>query len=407
LPEWARGAVTVYAANPEMREAADFDVVVKSPGVPPRTPGIQAALDAGRVVTSPTRLWFAETAGLPVIGVTGTKGKGTTATLLHRCLAAAGKNAHLVGNIGRAAIEVLPITAGADPIFVVELSSFQLWDLDVSPPLAVLLNLYTDHLDWHGTREDYVAAKLNVARYQREGDVLVHHGTDAGIRATGIPGSGRRVPYCVASGVHVEGGRFVLDGTGLFATDRVKLRGAHNLDNVCAALTVLVTLGYDPTRFESVIAEFTGLPHRLQTVAWVDGAEYVDDSIATGPDAAVRSMDAFPDRRKAIVLGGNDKGIPQDPLVDRLMRDDVVGVVLIQQAGERLAALLAKRGRTDLAVRRAADLTDAVGFARELVPAGGVVLLAPGAASAPPHRDYADRGDRFRDAVLALDSVKR
>ena len=404
LPEWARGAVTAFAPSPEMREAADYEIVIKSPGVPPHAPGIQAAIRVGRTLTSATGLWFAEARGYPVIGVTGTKGKGTTATLLHRCLLAAGKNAHLLGNIGRAAIDLLPADAGPDPIFLVELSSFQLWDLDVSPPVAVLLNLYTDHLDWHGSREAYVEAKLNVARRQAESDVLVHHGTEPGIAAATLPGRARRVPFCVDGGVHHADGWFRAGNVRLFPTEVVRLRGRHNLDNVCAALAVLDALGFDPSRFAGVIAEFAGLPHRLETVGWIDGVEYVDDSIATGPDAAIRSLDAFGDRKKVVLLGGNDKDIPLDPLIERILAPDVVGAVLMQRAGQRIADLLRDRDAARLAVRHAGDMAEAVAQARAIVPAGGVVLLAPGAASAPPYADYADRGNRFREEVSAIHS---
>lgn len=400
LPDWAKQA-RIYAPDPEMTNAADYEVVIRSPGVRPSLPGIRCAAKAGCLMTTPTKLWFAEAAGCKVVGVTGTKGKSTTATLLHRCLKSVGRNAYLLGNIGRPALELLPAAAGLYSVFILELSSFQLWDLDRSPQMAIILNLFTDHLDWHPDRRDYVQAKLNIARYQSQADQLIHHGTEVGIANEELPGKGARVPYCVSDGVHYRDGWFYHKTRKLFSTDTVKLPGKANLDNVCAVLAALIGLNVDPLAVIDAIAGFEGLPHRLQDVGDYSGLRFIDDSIATGPDAAIHSMDTFAGQPKVVLVGGNDKGIPGNKLLERLIKPDIAGIVLMQQSGRKIEAELSKLSNAPPFIY-AESMVEAVGEAVVMVPKQGLVLLAPGAASAPPYKDYADRGEQFKLAIRKL-----
>ena len=374
---------------------AGYDLVVRSPGINP------SKLKTDSKIWSATNEFFAKCPA-PIIGVTGTKGKGTTASLIAAILTAAGKTVHLVGNIGTPALSVLP-KIQPDDLAVFELSSFQLWDLEKSPHIAVALMIEADHLDVHKDMKDYVGAKSNIRRYQTDNDICIYHPTNelsAQVAAASTEGEAKRYAVVDDGAVYVKENTFFVQNQALCSNDAVQLPGAHNLENACAAITAALPFldnAYDA--IEKGLRSFTGLPHRLKLVGEKSGVRYYDDSIATTPGSAIAAISAF-DEPKLLILGGSDKGADYTELIEACKSTDTHVLVIGALAG-KLRKLCQKHhvAVTDLAGK---TMQSIVRSATELAAPGSVVILSPAAASFDMFKNYADRGDQFVEAVKGL-----
>jgi UDP-N-acetylmuramoyl-L-alanine---L-glutamate ligase len=382
--------VDVRTAVPTADDLAAFDVVVKSPGISPYRAPVAEAQARGTRFTSATALWFAAHPSARVVGVTGSKGKSTTAALITHLLRAAGRRVALAGNIGLPLTELWQPDPAPD-VWVVELSSYQTRDcaaLDV----AVVTALFPEHLDWHGGVERYIADKLALLDGARQ---RVLNRADAELARRAAPRAGD-LGFGDAEHWHPHGeslarGAEVFDLPVGFA-----LAGTHNRMNLCAALTVVEALGEDAARLLPSLASFRALPHRLQPLGERDGREWIDDSIATTPQATMAALEALGERVIALIVGGHDRGLDWTPLVERLRRMPLRAVVCQGDSGPRIAAQLRDELR-DQTVTLAGDFTEAVAQAREAAGEGGVVLLSPGAPSFPAFRDFSERGRRFAE----------
>jgi len=387
----------------------DFDLVVRSPGINPRK------LPYGDKVWSATNEFF-ERCTAPIIGVTGTKGKGTTSSLIASILKAAGKNVHLVGNIGMPALSELA-NIGQDDIVVYELSSFQLWDAKKSPQIAVVLGIEPDHLDVHDDMDDYVEAKANIRRFQSLQDDCVYHPTNqlsrriAGVRLAGFDADqyGGSIEFAHRYGVkeedevYVENGHFKVQDRDICSVDYLKLPGRHNVENACAAISAVSSLMDWPEKItdEHVkrgLEAFTGLPHRLKFVAEKNGVKYYDDSIATTPGSAIAALASFSEP-KIIILGGHDKGADYSELIESCA-ESAATVVAIGSNGPRIAELCRESGVAVTEVEE--GMAVIVEEAAKIAQSDSVVILSPAAASFDMFKGYADRGDQFADAVNDL-----
>ncbi|MGB4767728.1 MAG: UDP-N-acetylmuramoyl-L-alanine--D-glutamate ligase [Candidatus Saccharimonas sp.] len=354
---------------------ADFDVVVRSPSIRPDR------LPYGDKVWSATNEFLSKCPA-PVIGVTGTKGKGTTSSLVASILRASGKNVHLVGNIGVPALQVLPDIKDGD-IVVYELSSFQLWDAVRSPHIAVVLGIEPDHLDVHASFEEYVAAKANIARHQTPNDTVIFYEHNQYSRAIAAQSLGRRVAY-----------PFPIDDVA----GSLAIPGAHNVDNASAAVAAVREYTDDVELIRRGLAAFSGLPHRLKLVAEKNGVGYYDDSIATTPGSAIAAMRSF-DAPKVLILGGSDKGVMYDEVVSVAQQTNT-SILAIGQTGEAIYTLCLQFG---VPVERERELMpEVVRHATTMAQGKGVVLLSPASASFDQYRSYSDRGDQFIKAVEEL-----
>ena len=393
-PFVAAGAAAVHgdAILPALREC---DVVVRSPGVSVYRSELEALRTAGVHVGTATGLWLAEPHAAPVVGVTGTKGKSTTATLIAHLLRAAGRDVELAGNVGRPALELLDVPV--PDAYVVELSSFQVADLDTGPDVAVLTNLYREHLDWHGSEERYRADKLRLVDLERVGAV-VFNGADPGLaQLAGRPGCsafGTREGYSASEAGVFDGGALVLPA------GRVSLRGTHNLLNLCAALETLRRLDVRPGDLEAALADFRGLPHRLEVVGEHDGVLWVDDSISTTPESALAAVGAFPERSVVLIGGGFDRGQDYADLGAELARRDA-RVIGLPTTGARLVEAARSAGVAGDRATEAPGLEAAVALARAAAARGAVVLLSPAAPSFGAYPDFEARGRHFRALVEA------
>jgi UDP-N-acetylmuramoylalanine--D-glutamate ligase len=388
---------TVVDHDPDWpRLVADADLVVPSPGVPPRHPVMVAAATAGVPVRGDLDL-AVEAATMPVVVVTGTTGKSTVTTLVGRMLEASGRRAPAVGNLGRVALDALDDDAD---VLVIEASSFQLATVTATfaPDVAVLLNLAPDHLDWHGSYERYVADKCNVFRHQAPDGTLVANADDPGVVAAAVGAPARRSDFALTAAP----GRTGWDERGLRGADGRLLIAAtakdvpvapHDRANVAAAAAVAAVLGAGGA-VGAGLAGFTRLHHRTEPVGKAGGVTYVDDSKATNPHAVLAAVRGYPN--VVLVAGGDAKGVDLGEL--RAVSDRLRGVVAIGATPEVVEAAFAGV----VPVERAADMAGAVRLATALARPGDVVLLSPACASFDWYSGYEARGDDFRHEVEAL-----
>lgn len=378
------------------RHLDGFDLVIRTAGLVPT----KIATDGK--IWSATNEFFAR-CETPIIGVTGTKGKGTTASFIESILRAGGLRTLLVGNIGRPALDVLDEANEAD-VIVYELSSFQLWDLERSPHIAVILMVEPDHLDVHASLEDYYRAKANIVTHQTADDILVYHRQNEVAARVAAATAGTAIPYGIAPGAYVKDDWFYYNEQKLCSTTTVVIPGEHNLDNACAAITAAWTYIQEPTIIAAGLAAFKGLPHRLKLVREVDGISYYDDSIATTPGSALAALASF-SQPKVIILGGSDKGSSYDQVV-MACRDADAKVVAIGDTGERIAQLCEEHG-VEVRLLGHTSMHEIVETARTLAERGGVVIMSPASASFDMFRNYADRGEQFVAAVSELSADVR
>jgi UDP-N-acetylmuramoylalanine--D-glutamate ligase len=410
---WRRkGAqITILDRNPETKVPAGvakvlgphyldnldgFDLLVRSPGVKPWE------IESDAPVTSVTKEFFAQCPA-PIIGVTGTKGKGTASTLIARILEAAGKTVWLGGNIGRPGLEFLDRVKSTD-VVVLELSSFQLMDLDVSPHVAVCLMVVPEHLDWHRDFNEYIQAKSTISRYQAAGDTMVFHAHNQYAKQIAELSAGKKMPYMESPGAQVRGDEIVISGQVICRTDEVGLIGPHNLENICAAVTATwELLGRRTDVIAGVVKAFTGLEHRLERVADIDGVQYVNDTFATNPSAAIAAIRSF-DQPLVMILGGYDRSNDLTEMVKAVAEAKPRAVVAIGETGPQIERLLADL-RVRPVIRGAQTMPEIVAQARAAARPGDVVLLSPGSASFGLFKNYKDRGLQFREAVRHLEAT--
>lgn len=350
--------------------------------------------------TTALDIFFEECPTKNIIGVTGTKGKGTTSTLIAKILEASGKTVHLGGNIGTPILDLLPKVRPGDWV-VWELANFQLKPASQSPHIAVCLMITEEHLDWHPSMDDYLAAKANLFKHQKPEDIAIYFAKDENSKKIAAHSAGKKVPYFEAPGAYVRGdGMIILGDTQIIHRSEVKLLGDHNLQNICAAATAVFEAVGSLDKARAVLSSFSGLEHRLELVRELQGIKYYDDSFATTPGAAIVALKAFKEPKVAI-LGGSDKGISFDSLADEVVKSNVRHAVIIGDTAEKIASLLKERGFSNIAMGLT-KMTDIVENASKLAQPGDVVLLSTGCASFGLFKDYKDRGNQFRSAVLAL-----
>lgn len=369
-----------------------FDLVIRTAGLAPR----KISTD-GRV-WSATNEFFAKCPAT-IIGVTGSKGKGTTASLIVSILEKAGKTVWFVGNIGKPALEVLA-EVKPDDIVVYELSSFQLWDIQRSPHTAVVLYIEQEHLDVHDSMEDYVAAKRRITEYQKGDDLLIYNHQNQYAQSIANHSHAHKIGYPSRWNAHIEDDHFYYDEHKICSTHALRIRGEHNLENALAAIDAVWQYTQEPAVIEAGLADFKGLPHRLSFVTTVGGVEYYDDSIATTPSAAVAAMKSF-EQPKVIILGGSSKGSDFGALVEEIIHQKAFAVLIGDEA-TNLASSLDGRDYHDYVIANDQTMPAIVAEARRHAEPGSVVLLSPAAASFGLFKNYADRGDQFIAAVRAL-----
>lgn len=411
-----------------------FDILFRTPGLPYLSPAIQQAKQKGVEIYSQTKLFF-DLCPAQIIGVTGTKGKGTTATLISRILEAGGKKVWLGGNIGNDPFEFLDQISPSDSV-ILELSSFQLQDLHKSPHIAVVLKITPEHLDHHKTVEEYIDAKKSIVAYQSAEDFTILNYDHEVTRGFAPLTKGRIVwnstVQTVRPGCFIRDEKIVLNvnnsppplsyvkrgekpplrvrgGEGellpremeIMPVSDVQLLGRFNLENVTAAVAAAAG-ATDPSVIRKAASEFKGLSHRLEFVAEVKGVKFYNDSISTTPETAMAAISAFSDPL-IMVVGGSEKGSDYQELALTIAKSQIKALLAIGLTGPRVAKLARERGFNGRIVDHGLDdMEKIVGKANELAREGDIVLLSPASASFDMFKNYKHRGELFKKFVQRL-----
>ena len=391
--------VTLKLGGHEVSHLDGVDVVYASPGIPPEHALLTEARRRGIRLSSLVELFFA-LCPAPILGITGSAGKSTTTSLMGDIFAADGRDVFVGGNIGRPLLGQLAHMSRSSWV-VMELSSFQLEPLDVSPHIALVTNVTPNHLDRHPTMEAYWAAKGQILAHQSPSDWAVLNADDAW--SLRYRPRGRLLRFSldgVVEGAYLAGQQLMLLGEPLLEIDEVPLRGRHNLANVLAAAAAAHTAGIDRESMRAGIRAFQGVAHRLQIVAERDGVRFVDDSIATAPERSIAALQAY-DEPLILIAGGRDKHLPMQGWAT-LIAKRVKHVVLLGEMSDLVEAAIHAANPSYSALSRARTMDEAVAQAARVARSGDVVLLSPGGTSYDMYRDFEEKGRDFARAVAEL-----
>ena len=421
-----------------LKNLAQFDIIFRSPGIPYNLPEIQNAIKKGVKFSSATQLFFDEInkmvrRGSPqVIGITGTKGKGTTSTLLYKILKSAGKDARpeqrrrifLAGNIGKPAVELLPKLKN-NSIVILELSSFQLQDLNLpsaptgggGPNIAVVLNVFEDHLDSHKNFNEYVNSKANIAKWQRKSDKIFYDASNKRSKWIAEKSQGEKTPVSLF--------QYSQEFENELCIKNLKIPGEHNLKNVAMASAVAQSLGIKPEIIKKVVKNYRGMEHRLELVhsniLKNVGMNFYNDSASTNPYTAAAAVRAFPNQPKILICGGKDKNLDYAPLAKALKNSDTKMVILFGENKKKIAKAISgiknnesphinNYVRNELRIMEVKNLKQTVQLAyktaKKLINLSAyqliTIIFSPAAASFDMFKDYEDRGKKFREIVRRL-----
>lgn len=401
--------VALFLGEDYLSSIGKYEVIFKSPGIYPSE--LIGTKQNDTIITSNTEVFFECCPGT-VIGVTGTKGKSTTTSLIYEVLKAAGVDARLTGNIGIPPLSSLE-KANSDSIFVAELSSYQLADLHKSPHIAVMQNVVPEHLDYHGDFEAYVNAKQNIARYQTENDYILFNAAYPIPTRIAEASKAKKIPFgfsqigslgCFADHSSLT---FYLDGQQeeVISVDTVPLRGTFNLQNVMPSIIVGKILGIPTEIIAAGIQNFQSLEHRLEFVATINAISFYNDSLSTIPEAAISAIKSFSAKKLILLAGGYDRGLDFTELAQVILTNDVKVVLLFPTTGAKIWEAIVSQATEGEKIPKhlfVTDMVDAVSQAFSLAAKGDIVLLSPASPSFSSFKDYRDRGCQFKTAVRKL-----
>jgi len=398
---WEEREILVEAGKHQLKSFLEADLIVPSPGVP-LIPELRAAKTKGIKVISEIELAYHYLQG-KIVGITGSNGKSTTATLTHKILEEGGLPSYLAGNIGTPLISFVE-DSQKDHIYVTEVSSFQLEHIEkFRVPCAVFLNVSPDHLDWHPSFTEYFEAKKKIISFQEAEDTAILNRDDSLVWNLEAEAKSKVYAFSqtrkIAPGCYLDGEWIVFSDTEekkLMKTSEIPLLGVHNQENVMASAMVGYLFGLPVDRLRESIKSFKGLEHRLEKVTAINGVDFYNDSKATNVDAALKSILSFPERI-ILILGGRDKGGDFDKLKDTV-RKRAKKIILIGEAKQKIKEAL----RNTLPMNEVSSLAEAVRTSLSEARAGDVVLLAPACTSFDMFDNFEERGDVFKKEVFHL-----
>ena len=394
------GITVICGSHPVELLDEVIELVVKNPGIPYNNPMIQKAMDQGIPIITEVELAY-EISEADFIAITGTNGKTTTTMLIFEMLQAGGKNPLIAGNIGTVACEVAE-SATKENIIVIEMSSFQLMGIQkFRPHIAIMTNLFEAHLDYHGTRKEYLNAKLNVVKNQSNEDYFIYNGRQSELKDFVGKIESQLIPFSIdpafSDQAYVKDGFIIFKGERIVNISKIILPGDHSLENILCAVSAAKLVGVNNQAIESVLMTFKGVKHRFQFVKELNGRKFYNDSKATNIVAASKALDAF--KTSTILLaGGLDRGNEFDDLIPYLKHVRVL--VTFGQTAPKLARIARDAGIESILVVE--NVETAVPAAYEVSNEGEVILLSPACASWDQYRDFEVRGDIFVRAVNNL-----
>ena len=393
------GIKVVCGSHPLELLDEEFALMVKNPGIPYSNAMVQRAQEKNIPIWTEVEL-----AGLvseaPIVGITGSNGKTTTTTMIAEVFNHSGKSGLLAGNIGFPASEVV-VDARADDTLIMELSSFQLMGIDTfKPHIAVITNLEPSHLDYHGTFDDYVAAKWNIQNQMTSDDFVVLNFNQGIARRLAEKTAATVVPFSTieaVDGAYLEEGKLYFKGEFIMSADEVGVPGEHNVENALATIAVAKLSGISNQAIKETLSTFGGVKHRLQDVGSVDGVTFFNDSKSTNILATQKALSGFDNQQLILIAGGLDRGNSFDELVPDLK--DLKTMIVLGETADKLADTAKSIA---IPVEYAKDVADATRKAFELAEVGDTVLLSPANASWDMYQNFEVRGDEFLATVASL-----
>lgn len=385
-----------------------FDIIFRSPSCMPDRPELVEAVENGAVLTSEIEMVL-KLAPCKVIGVTGTEGKTTTTTLINEIVKKSGRKTYLGGNMGKPIFTKIR-NIKPENIIILELSSFQLSDMDISPDISVVTNIYPDHLNVHKSYEEYREAKKNIFKHQSENGIVVLNYDNEFTREFAKEANGKVIFF--SSKEKLDDG-FIYDKTDgtikycedgvrrhIMKKEDIKLRGIHNYENICAALAATSSIVDVDTQVKA-IEEFTGVEHRLEFVRELNNVKWYNDSIGTSPASTIAGLNSF-DEDIILLAGGSDKGLDYKEVGEAIARK-VRALILTGPTSEKIenATKQALNGKS-IEIYYTSNMQESVNLAKDIAKAGDVVLLSPASASFDLYKNFEDRGHQFKDCVNNL-----
>ncbi len=385
-------AIKTHLGDNYLESLAKYDLIVKTPGIPIHIPEIEKARGEGKII-SQMAIFFEQYPGT-IIGITGTKGKSTTSSIIHDVLCKGGKRVTLAGNIGTPVIDFLG-GAGKEDYFVCELSAHQLYDLQKSPRIAVLLNIYPEHLDYYKDFSEYIFAKANIAKFQSKADFLIYNSANREVNQIAARSEAQKIAFNEYDW-HYSG--------------KTALIGKYNLENAKIGAIVGRLLAIKDTDIDAAIAEFKPLAHRLEFVGNFDGVDFYNDSLSTIQESAVAAIESFGSGLQTLIAGGFDRHQPFDKLGQAILDSEINNLILFPSTGQRIweetrrtAALAGKTRRLQEIMPFFTDsMEEAVRWALSHTQARRIAALSAASASFGGFRDYADRGQSYRECLTRL-----
>ncbi|MEK7636041.1 MAG: UDP-N-acetylmuramoyl-L-alanine--D-glutamate ligase [Patescibacteria group bacterium] len=389
-----------------LKNLEQFDIIFRSPGIPYNLPEIQNTIKKGVEISSSTKIFFekinkmvrhgtstelSRMSSPQVIGITGTKGKGTTSTLLYKILKAAKKDVYLAGNIGKPAIELLP-KIKKNSIVILELSSFQLQDIRQSPQITVVLDVFEDHLDSHKNFKEYIGAKSSISKFQNPNDKIFYFPDNKYSRLIAEKSKGKKIPVSI-------------NKFQLFSHEDLKIAGEHNFKNAVIAATIAKNIGVGNNIIKKVVKNFRELEHRLEFIRQIKNIKFYNDSASTNPFTAVAAIKSF-NEAKILICGGKDKNLDYSPLAKALKNSNTKLIVLFGENKNKIKQSIIKSG---VPFKLAKNLETAVKFAYQAakLPTTNyqlptTIIFSPASASFDMFSNYKERGKKFKKLVEKL-----
>lgn len=369
-----------------LKAIKNYDVIIKSPGIPIHIPEIEKAFRLGKI-TSQTKIFFENCPGT-IIGITGTKGKSTTTALIYNILKQAGKNAYLIGNIGEPVLKYLN-KATKNDYFVCELSSHQLYNLDKSPHIAVLLNIYPEHLDYNKTFAEYANSKANITKWQNKNDYLVF---DSGNKTSSRIAQKSKAKKTPINTKYIS---------KIIPLKGIPLMGEHNLKNISAAIEVAKILKIPKEKIKLGIKNFKPLEHRLEKVGTFKGITFYNDALSTIPEATIGAINALGNNVQTIILGGFDRNLKFNNLAKEILKTKIKNAVLFPTTGEKIWKEIIRQSKNKTAIKPffIDNMGDAVKIAYKNTDNGKICLLSTASTSFSIFKDYREKGDLFKKYI--------
>lgn len=365
-----------------------YDLIIKSPGIPIHLPEVKKAYKRGKI-TSQTEIFFKNCKG-KIVGITGTKGKSTTASLIYKILKQGGLKVHLIGNIGKPVLNFL-FSAKENDVFVYELSSHQLYNLKKSPYISVILNIFPEHLDYYHNFKEYLMAKANICRWQTKNNFLIYNFKDKCVRKIAKLSKAKKIPLKNCQKIIKEIGIKKFPFFGDF----------YNL-NVAAAIEVGKILKIKKEKIKKAIENFKPLPHRLEYVGKFKGIYFYNDSLSTVPETTIAALNTFGNKVETIFLGGFDRGLNFKNLAKEILKRKIKNLIFFPDTGDRIWREILNLTKNENKLPKAIlvqNMKDAVKLAFELTSKDKICLLSPASPSFGLFKNYKERGNLFKKYV--------